>query len=79
MVISWCSNVGNERGEVLLSLLTTSESLSNLEKMAEGLMNRFQMPIRPILLFCTLTEIAANQEAKNQNIRCFFIDGKSCA
>lgn len=38
---SWCTNVGNERGEVLLSLLTTSESLSNLEKMAEGLMNRY--------------------------------------
>lgn len=38
---SWCTNVGNERREVLLSLLTTSESLSNLEKMAEGLMNRY--------------------------------------
>ena len=38
---AWCTNVGNERGEILLSLLTTSESLSNLDKMAKGLMKRY--------------------------------------
>ena len=44
---SWCTNVGNERGEILLSLLTTSESLSNLGQMAEGLMDRFSKAGQP--------------------------------
>ena len=39
---TWCTNVGNENGAVLLSLLTTSENLSNLEKMANGLMARYE-------------------------------------
>jgi hypothetical protein len=32
---------------VLLSILTTSESLSNLDKMAQGLMDRFQSAGQP--------------------------------
>ncbi|EFX68968.1 hypothetical protein DAPPUDRAFT_329554 [Daphnia pulex] len=39
--VSWCTNIGNENGEVLLSLLTTSESLANLGQMAERLMARY--------------------------------------
>ena len=39
---TWCTNVGNENGAVLLSLLTTSENLSNVEKMANGLMARYE-------------------------------------
>lgn len=39
---SWCTNVGNERGEVLVSLMTTSESISNLQMMANGLMDRYE-------------------------------------
>ena len=33
---SWATNVGNERGEVLMSVLTESESIESLQKMADG-------------------------------------------
>ncbi|ESO96259.1 hypothetical protein LOTGIDRAFT_176615, partial [Lottia gigantea] len=33
---------GNERGEILMSVLTTSESVDSLREMAEGLMSRFE-------------------------------------
>lgn len=39
---SWATNVGNERGEVLISVLTKSESLESLQKMAEGLMEQYK-------------------------------------
>ena len=38
---SWATNVGNERGEVLMSVLTESESIESLQKMAGGLMDRY--------------------------------------
>ena len=38
---SWCTNVGNERGEVLISVLTESEGLEGLRPMATGLIQRY--------------------------------------
>ena len=38
---SWCTNVGNERGEVLVSVLTELEELEGLQSMATGLIQRF--------------------------------------
>ena len=38
---SWCTNVGNEKGEVLVSVLTESEGLEGLHSMATGLIQRF--------------------------------------
>ncbi|PIK44872.1 hypothetical protein BSL78_18257 [Apostichopus japonicus] len=38
----WCTNVGNERGEILQSVLTTSESISSCQDLANGLMKRFE-------------------------------------
>ena len=40
---SWCTNVGNERGEVLVSILTESEGLEGLRPMAGGLIRRFEL------------------------------------
>ena len=37
---NWATNVSNERGEVLISVLTESESMDGLEQMANGLMDR---------------------------------------
>lgn len=37
---NWATNVGNEHGEVLVSIMTDSESNEGLRKMAEGLMKR---------------------------------------
>ena len=38
---SWCTNVGNEKGEVLISVLTESEGLEGLRPMASGLIQRY--------------------------------------
>ena len=37
---NWVTNVGNERGEIVISVLTESESMESLKMMAEGLMMR---------------------------------------
>ena len=37
---TWVTNVGNERGEILISVVTDSEGLLALKPMAEGLMKR---------------------------------------
>lgn len=39
--VSWCTNVGNKNEEILVLLLTTSESLDNLGNMTKGLMAPF--------------------------------------
>ena len=38
--VTWVTNVGNERGEVLISVVTDSEGLLALKPMADGLMRR---------------------------------------
>ena len=38
---TWVTNVGNERGEILMSIVTDSEGLLALKPMADGLMKRF--------------------------------------
>ena len=38
---SWCTNVGNERGKVLVSVLTESEGLECLRPMATAIIQRF--------------------------------------
>jgi len=39
--VSWCTNVGNERGEILISVLTESEGLEGFHLMATGIIKRF--------------------------------------
>lgn len=39
---SWATSVGNEKGEILQCILTTSEGAVALQEMADGLMNRFE-------------------------------------
>ena len=40
--VNWVTSVGNERGEVVISVLTTSESSTALKKMADGLVERYE-------------------------------------
>lgn len=44
---AWATNVGNERGEVLASVLTESEGVSALQRLADGLMGRFERAGQP--------------------------------
>ena len=43
----WVTNVGNERGEVLMSVVTQSEGAPGLQKMTEGLMMRYDSAKEP--------------------------------
>lgn len=38
----WCTNVANELGQILISVLTCEESLDKMRPMAEGLMARYK-------------------------------------
>ncbi|TWW54945.1 hypothetical protein D4764_0131900 [Takifugu flavidus] len=38
----WCTNVGNKRSQILMSVLTCEKSLEKMQRMAEGLMERYQ-------------------------------------
>ncbi|XP_066289153.1 uncharacterized protein [Branchiostoma lanceolatum] len=38
----WCTNVGNERGQILTSVLTCEESVEKLGPMSAGLMSRYR-------------------------------------
>ena len=44
---SWTTNVGNERGEVVISVLTESESATALQPMADGLVDRYSRAGKP--------------------------------
>ena len=39
---SWPTNVGNERGKIVVSVITSSESMAALKPMADGLVKRFK-------------------------------------
>ena len=38
---SWATNIGNERGEVVQSVITCSESSRPLQRKADGLVERY--------------------------------------
>ena len=50
----WVTNVGNEQGEVLISVVTESEGLLSLKPMADGLMKRLVHSAPRILVCCIL-------------------------
>ncbi len=65
---SWATNVGNERGEVLISVLTESEGNEGLHQMAVGLMGRYQHAgvEPPLLLYTDRDCCAKNGPSKYQ-------------
>ena len=44
---AWTTNVGNERGEILQSVLTASESFESLKMLADGLVQRYSEAQQP--------------------------------
>ena len=70
---SWCTNVGNETGEILSSLLTTSESLSSLDRLAEGLMERYSKAGQPHpLVLYTDRDCCKNDDQLSKYQRLFY-------
>lgn len=59
---SWATNIGNERGEVLISVLTESESVESLSNMAIGLMDRYvKAGVDPPILLYTDKDCCSQQ------------------
>ena len=50
---NWATNVGNERGEIVVSVLTQSEGMNDLQRLANGLMDRYEkaQEPQPILIY----------------------------
>ena len=44
---SWATNVGNERGEIVQCVITASEGMESLKKMADGIMDRYEAANQP--------------------------------
>ena len=67
---SWATSVGNERGEVLLTVLTSSEGAPALKPLADGLVRRYreakQQP--PILLYTDRDCCCATGPSKYQQL-----------
>ena len=70
-------NVGNKRGEILQSVMTSSEAVSSLQPLADGLVNRYSAANVDPLFFCTQTEIAA-MNLVHQSFRFSLVPGNLC-
>ena len=44
---NWMTNVGNERGEIVVSVLTSSEAAAAFQPMADGLIRRYNLHHQP--------------------------------
>lgn len=67
---SWATNVGNERGEIVISVLTESESSDALLPMVEGLMARYEKAGKtpPVLLYTDRDCCCSHGPSKYQSV-----------
>ena len=71
---SWATNVGNERGEVLISVLTESEGVEALKPMAVGLMRRYQQAaVEPPTLLYTDKDCCSQSGPSKYQVNSFTI------
>ena len=65
---SWATNISNEKGEVLISVLTESEGEEALKPMVDGLMHRYQKAAvqPPTLLYTDRDCCSQNGPSKYQ-------------
>ena len=67
---SWATSVGNERGEVVFTVLTSSEGAPALKPLADGLVRRYReaKQDRPILLYTDRDCCCATGQSKYQEL-----------
>lgn len=71
---SWATNVGNERGEVLISVLTVSEGMEGLRPMAQGLIKRYlHARVDPPLVIYTDRDCCARSGPSKCQVSCSII------
>ncbi|XP_078368967.1 uncharacterized protein LOC144652946 isoform X2 [Oculina patagonica] len=65
---NWVTNVGNERAEIVISVLKASESTSSLKPMADGLVNRFAAAkVEPPQILYTDKDYSGSQDQSRFN------------
>lgn len=71
---SWATNVANERGEVVVSVLTESEGDEALRPMANGLMDRYERAaVDPPLLLYTDKDCCCQSDPSKYQVTTFII------
>ena len=66
----WATNVGNEKGEILISILTASEGEEALLPMATGLMRRYQLAsVEPPVLLYTDRDCCCQSGSSKYQVR----------
>ena len=64
---NWVTNVGNEKGEVVISVLTASESTASLKAMADGLVKRYgEAGVEPAQVLYTDRDCCGYQEGQSR-------------
>lgn len=64
---SWVTNVANEKGQVLSSVVTTSESMASLQPLADGLTRKFeQAGVQPPVLLYTDRECCGIRQGESK-------------
>jgi len=66
--VSWCTNVGNEWGKVLTTVLTESERLDSLDPVAIGLIQRLMYSL---LELCNAFIICPSDHRYKKAGQCF--------
>ena len=70
---SWVTNISNKRGEVLNSVVTTSESMQSLQGMVDGIVNRFsRADVDPPVLLYTDQECCSSTQEGGSKFRLLF-------
>ena len=64
---NWVTNVGNEKGEIFISVLMASESTAPLKAMADGLVKRYAEPgVEPAQVLYTDRDCCGYQEGQSR-------------
>ena len=70
---NWATSVGNERGEIVKCILTTSEGRGALQEFAHNLMLRYERAPEPTVIYTDRDCCSADEESK---LRSLSVDGQ---
>ena len=77
---NWATNVGNEKGEVLTSVLTESEGSEALSRLATGLMDRYIIvPLCVYVHICLNSNSCRYESAGQQQPLLLYTDRDCCS
>ena len=66
--VAWVTSVGNERGEIVQCILTTSEGRGALQELAYNLMQRYERAQEPMVIYTDTDCCGADRESKLRSL-----------